>query len=169
MVYQAEAATCNTCPLKARCTGSDLGRQVSRSFHEAYLDGVLGYHATADYRTAMRKRKVWPEPLFAEAKQWHGLHQFRLRGLQKVNREGLLVAAGQNLKRWLGATGWGRRHGPTGRLSVTGLTTALLIGSHCAAQRRRRLLTARDRTYDWCASSSRRIRPSSIFTKLKRR
>jgi len=67
----------------------------------------------------MRKRKVWPEPLFAEAKQWHGLRQFRLRGLRKVNMEGLLVAAGQNLKRWLGATGWGHRHGPTGSLAAT--------------------------------------------------
>jgi transposase len=116
LVYQAEAATCNACPLKAQCTASDQGRRVSRSFHEAYLDRVRGYHATAAYRKAMRKRKVWPEPLFAEAKQWHGLRQFRLRGLQRVNMEGLLIAAGQNLKRWLSATGWGRRHGPSGSL-----------------------------------------------------
>jgi hypothetical protein len=67
----------------------------------------------------MRKRKVWPEPLFGEAKQWHGLRQFRLRGLTNVNMEGLLIAAGQNLKRWLMATGWGRRHGPTGSLTAS--------------------------------------------------
>src|SRR5437764_14630083 len=106
------------CPLKAHCTASDQGRRVSRSFHEASLDRVRGYHATAAYRQAMRKRKVWPEPLFAEAKQWHGLRQFRLRGLQRVNMEGLLIAAGQNLKRWLGATGWGHRHGPVGSLAA---------------------------------------------------
>ena len=119
VVYQAEAATCNACPLKARCTASDQGRRVSRSFHEAYLDRVRGYHATPAYRQAMRKRKVWPEPLFAEAKQWHGLRQFRLRGLQQVNTEGLLIAAGQNLKRWLATTGWGRRSGPTGSLAAS--------------------------------------------------
>jgi len=105
VVYRAEAAIGNACPLKARCTASEHGRTVRRSFHEAYLDRVRGYHTTAAYRQAMRKRQVWPEPLFAEAKQWHGLRQFRLRGLQKVNVEGLLVAAGQNLKRWLAATG----------------------------------------------------------------
>ena len=116
VIYQAEAATCNACPLKARCTASDQGRRVSRSFHEAYLDRVRDYHTTPAYRKAMRKRKVWPEPLFAEAKQWHGLRQFRLRGLPRVNMEGLLIAAGQNLKRWLSATGWGRRHGPIGSL-----------------------------------------------------
>jgi hypothetical protein len=59
----------------------------------------------------MRKRSVWVELLFGEAKQWHGLRQFRLRGLANVNMEGLLVAAGQNLKRWLVATRWGRTTG----------------------------------------------------------
>jgi hypothetical protein len=49
----------------------------------------------------MRKRGVWVEPLFGEAKQFHRLRRFRLRRLQKVNIEGLMVAAGQNLKRLL--------------------------------------------------------------------
>jgi hypothetical protein len=56
----------------------------------------------------MRKRQVWVEPLFAEAKDWHGLRQLRLRGLINVNE--------QNLKRLLAATGWGRRHAPCGSL-----------------------------------------------------
>ncbi|MFL5318367.1 MAG: transposase [Myxococcaceae bacterium] len=64
----------------------------------------------------MRKRSVGVEPLFGEAKQWHGLRQFRLRGLDNVNMEALLVATGQNLKRWLAKAGWGRRHGPQGCL-----------------------------------------------------
>jgi transposase len=115
-VYQAPAATCNACALKARCTDSTIGRQVKRSFDEAYLDRVRGYHATEPYAKAMRKRQVWVEPLFAEAKDWHGLRRFRLRGLENVNMEGLLVAAGQNLKRFLAATGWGRRHAPCGSL-----------------------------------------------------
>ena len=115
-VYRAPAAACNACPLKARCTPSAKGRQVTRSFDEAYLDRVRGYHATEPYRKALRKRQVWVEPLFAEAKAWHGLRRFRLRGLGNVNIEGLLVAAGQNLKRFLAATGWGRRHAPCGSL-----------------------------------------------------
>lgn len=39
------------------------------------------------------------EPLFAEAKEWHGAGRFRLRGLEKVNAEALMVATGQNVKR----------------------------------------------------------------------
>jgi len=125
--YQAPAATCNACPLKPRCTTSEQGRQLHRSFHAEYLERVRSYQATPAYRKAMRKRAVWVEPLFAEAKQWHGLRQFRLRGLRQVNMEGLLVAAGQNLKRYLAATGWGRRHGPLGNLA-----TAAPVAWSCA-------------------------------------
>jgi hypothetical protein len=116
VVYRAHAATCNACPVKPTCTESERGRIVHRSFHADYLEKVRGYHATEAYRKAMRKRQVWVEPLFAEAKDWHGLRRFRLRGLINANIEGLLVAAGQNLKRLLSATGWGRRHAPCGSL-----------------------------------------------------
>ncbi len=53
------------------------------------------------YRKALRKRSVWVEPLFAEAKDWHGARRFRLRALEKVNAEALLIASGQNVKRLL--------------------------------------------------------------------
>jgi len=116
--YQASAAVCNRCPCKARCTPSKAGRTVQRSLDEAYLDRVRGYHETEAYKKAMRKRGVWVEPLFAEAKGWHGLRRFRLRGLQKVNGEALLTASGQNLKRLLSRGGWGRRPYPGGSLGV---------------------------------------------------
>ena len=47
----------------------------------------------------MRKRSVWVEPLFGEAKEFHRLRRLRLRRLLKVNIEGVMVATGQNLKR----------------------------------------------------------------------
>jgi transposase len=52
----------------------------------------------------------------AEGKEWHGLRRLRIRGLLNANIQGLLIAAGQNLKRFLAATGWGRRHAPCGSL-----------------------------------------------------
>ena len=66
------------------------------------------------YEKAMAKRKVWVEPLFGEAKDWHGLERFRLRGLWKVNVEALLIATGQNLKRLPRKRGWGHRPWPNG-------------------------------------------------------
>ncbi len=59
------------------------------------------YRGTFSYEKALRKRKVWVEPLFAEAKDWHGMRRFRLRSLEKVNIEALLIASGQNVKRLL--------------------------------------------------------------------
>ena len=50
--------------------------------------------------------------MFAEAKAWHGLRRLRLRGLLNANIQGVLIATGQNLKRFLAAAGWGRRHAP---------------------------------------------------------
>jgi transposase len=118
MIYRATPTTCNACPVKAACTESQRGRIVKRSFFAAYLDRVKGYHETPAYEKAMAKRKVWVEPLFGEAKQWHGLRRFRLRHLWRVNCEALLTAAGQNLKRWVIKRGWGRRHGPCGSLAL---------------------------------------------------
>ena len=77
----------------------------------------------------MNKRKVWVEPLFAEAKDWHGLRRFRLRLLWRVNCEALRIAAGQNLKRLLKKRGWGRRPFPTEAMGASfwGLLRGVLV------------------------------------------
>jgi transposase len=97
--YAANSSACNACPLKRGCTKSPKGRWVSRSFEEEYLERVRAYRDTEAYRKALRKRAVWVEPLFAEAKEWHTLRRFRLRRLEKVNAEALMIASGQNVKR----------------------------------------------------------------------
>jgi Transposase DDE domain len=111
-IYRADTAVCAACPVRAACTSSRLGRSLSRSFWTAYLEQVRTYQDTPAYQKALRKRSVWVEPLFGEAKDWHGLRRFRLRRLPKVNTEALLTAAGQNLKRLLRRRGWGRRPWP---------------------------------------------------------
>ena len=70
---------------KPLCDAAQRGRRVGRSFDEDGLDQGRSYHATEAYAKAMRTRKVWVEPPFAEAKQWRGLQRFRLRGLERVN------------------------------------------------------------------------------------
>src|SRR5258707_7644184 len=61
---------------------------------ELYFDAtqVQAYQPTAAYQKALRTRQVWVEPLFAEAKEWHGLRRFRLRRLWRVNSEALMTA-----------------------------------------------------------------------------
>jgi transposase len=99
--YRAKAGTCDACSLRSDCTTSKTGRQILRHFDEEYVDRVKGYRGTFLYEKALRKRRLWVEPLFAEAKDWHGMRRFRLRGLEKVNIEALLIASGQNIKRLL--------------------------------------------------------------------
>lgn len=97
--YAVRTSACEECPLKSKCTNSPKGRWVSRSLEEGYLDRVRAYRETEPYRKALRKRAVWVEPLFGEAKEWHGSARFRLRGLERVNSEALMIASGQNVKR----------------------------------------------------------------------
>ena len=99
--YRAPAKACALCSLRAECTSNKQGRSVHRHPEERYLEMARSRHQTEPYKKAMRKRKVWAEPPFAEAKRWHGMDRFRLRGLERVNVEALVVAAGQNIKRLL--------------------------------------------------------------------
>lgn len=96
-VYRADMDVCNVCPVKCECTGSISGRHIFRSFFQEYLDKTKSYRQTEAFQKAMRKRGMLVEPLFGEAKQFHRLRCFRLRILAKVNIEGVMTAAGQNL------------------------------------------------------------------------
>ena len=87
-----------------------------RHLEEGYVDRVKSYRGTFAYEKALRKRRVWVEPLFGEAKEWHGLRRFRLRRLE-VNIETLLIASGQNIKRLVAA----RERGPRKRAQAQAL------------------------------------------------
>jgi transposase len=108
VLYKTEPGTCYSCSMRARCTDNKTGRQLLRHLEERYVDRVKGYRGTFAYEKALRKRRVWVEPLFGEAKDWHGMRRFRLRRLKKVNIEALLIACGQNIKRLVAA----RERGP---------------------------------------------------------
>jgi hypothetical protein len=117
-VYEAPSAACAICSLRAQCTTSQRGRRIGRSLDETYLGRLRSYHQTEPFAKAMRRRKVWVEPLFAEAKDWHGLRRFRLRGAEKVNVQALVIETGQNLQRLLSKHGWGRWPWPGGAAGI---------------------------------------------------
>jgi hypothetical protein len=128
--YRARAKDCNACSLKSQCTTGQQGRSLCRSVDEACLDRVRAYQPTEAYKKALRKRQVWVEPLFAEAKEWHGMRRFRLRRLWRVNSEALMIAAGQNLKRLLKKRGWGRRPCPAEAMLLLFLAVFGLFLAH---------------------------------------
>jgi Transposase DDE domain len=89
--------------MRAQCTDNKTGRQVLRHLEERYVDRVKSYRGTFAYEKVLRKRWVWVEPSFGKAKDWHGLRRFRLRRLENVNIEALLIACGQKIKRLVAA------------------------------------------------------------------
>ena len=101
VTYRAKGSVCAACSLKPRCTTNKNGRSLRRGPGDGYIDLVRAYMQTEPYLKAIRKRKVWIEPLFAEGKLWHGMRRFRTRTLENVNAEALMIAAGQNVKRLL--------------------------------------------------------------------
>jgi transposase len=107
VTYRAKASVCAECLLKPGCTTNKNGRSLRRSPKDEYIDIVRAYMQTEPYQKAVRKRKVWIEPLFAEGKLWHGMSRFRTRMLKKVNAEALMTATGQNVKRLLAFAGSG--------------------------------------------------------------
>ena len=105
VTYRARGSVCAACSLKPRCTTNKNGRSLTRTPGDEYIDLLRAYMQTEPYQKAIRKRKVWIEPLFAEGKLWHGMRRFRTRTLEKVNTEALMIATGQNVKRLLGFGG----------------------------------------------------------------
>ncbi len=105
VTYRAKGSVCAACSLKPRCTTNKNGRSLRRGPGDEQIDLVRAYMETQPYLKAIRKRKVWIEPLFAEGKLWHGMRRFRTRTLAKTNTEALMIAAGQNVKRLLSFEG----------------------------------------------------------------
>jgi hypothetical protein len=85
-------------------------QQKWKAYFPFFFSGISrqsrAYRHSEAYLKAIRKRSLWVEPLFGEAKEFHGLRRFRLRRLRKVNIEGVMVAAGQNLKRLIKHNVW---------------------------------------------------------------
>ena len=101
VTYRARGSVCATCSLKEQCTTNKNGRSIRSGPKDEYIDLPQSYMQTEPYQKAIRKRKVWIEPLFAEGKLWHRMCRFRTRKLEKVNTEALMIATGQNIKRLL--------------------------------------------------------------------
>jgi len=139
--YRAKAETCNACPLKPECTPGASGRVLMRSFDEELLAKVRAYRGTTPYEKSLRKRKVWVEPMFGEAKEWHGMRRFRLRTLWRVNAEAMVIAAGQNIKRLLTFSARGpRKLAQAAALRLPALTLSSLVGHLPSSHRRRSTL-----------------------------
>jgi hypothetical protein len=103
IIYHASQATCEKCPLKARCCPNAPRRKIARSIHESARDVARDIAKTDAYQQSRKERKK-VEMLFAHLKRILKLGRLRLRGVTGARDEFHLAAAAQNLRRmakWL--------------------------------------------------------------------
>lgn len=77
--YRADAATCNTCPLKAQCTDSQRGDNCIAPFMRTTSNE---YRATSRWLPTRRlyaSARCGLNPYSLKPADWHGLRRFRLR------------------------------------------------------------------------------------------
>lgn len=97
--YSCSTDECSDCPLRAECTKGRKSRQVYHSIYLKEYERLELRMNSQGGKEAMRLRKTGPEPLFAEAKMYHGLWKFMTRGKSNAQKNSFIIATVQNLKR----------------------------------------------------------------------
>lgn len=102
MIYRADRKTCQQCPHFEKCvTSTNKGRQIQRSIYKEYIDLADNCMPTHERKRLMARRKYKAEGSFADAANNHGFKRARLRGIEKMNIQNLMIAAIQNLRKLL--------------------------------------------------------------------
>lgn len=102
--YKADAATCAACPLKSLCLqGKSTCRQVSRDQFEPHRERLAKRMATDAGQAKYARRAAVGERPFAVIKQYFGVRQFLLRGLDRVRQEWNWITIAFNLKKLMAA------------------------------------------------------------------
>jgi len=100
--YKADPQTCAGCPLKPTCLqGKATCRQVSRDQFEPHRERLAKRMATDEGKQKYARRAAVGERPFAVIKQFFGVRQFLLRGLNRVRMEWRWITIAFNLKKLL--------------------------------------------------------------------
>lgn len=100
--YTADVADCAACPLKAMClSGKAKSRQISRDQFEPHRERLAQRMATPEGQAIYAQRRAVGERPFAVIKQFFGVRQFLLRGLNRVRQEWRWLMIAFNLKKLL--------------------------------------------------------------------
>lgn len=94
--YLAPANVCNSCPARALCTTSKVGRSIHRPVRMPILDRALERLRTPTGRKHRNRRRWMMEGSFAHSVRL-GYKRARARGLMNMKIQDYLVASVQNL------------------------------------------------------------------------
>jgi hypothetical protein len=94
------AAHCTTCPLRAQCTDSKTGRQITIGHHEAHLAAARARQTDPAWQADYRATRPKVERKIAHLmRRRHGGRRARMRGRLRVAADFNLLAAAVNLAR----------------------------------------------------------------------
>ena len=98
--YHSDPAQCANCPVRQKCTeSSNATKVVTRHVWEASRERMDQHRLSRVGKRIYKRRKETVERSFADAKQLHGHHYARMRGLTRVQQQSLLAATAQNIKK----------------------------------------------------------------------
>lgn len=99
--FKANAKECNSCPQKHNCTSSDRGRTSAISKYEGMILELINKKKTKRYKALMKKRQIYSEGSFAEAKELHGMDEACFQGAENMNIQTLMTSILQNIKKFI--------------------------------------------------------------------
>ena len=97
-VYRTVKGTCHRCPLKSQCSPGRAERSVTRRWEADLWEEIERNLKTRHARRLLRRRQAVVEPVFADAKEKHGMRRAQFRGRQNMLIQALLTAAVFNIK-----------------------------------------------------------------------
>ncbi len=101
-IYQAATRDCRGCELRATCTTARSRKLTVSRYHEP-LERARQRSRTAAAGRAAVVRRIRSERTFGEGKEEHGLTRARWRGRVNMDKQALMTAMVQNLRRYLQA------------------------------------------------------------------
>ncbi|MEO7156432.1 MAG: IS1182 family transposase [Vicinamibacterales bacterium] len=93
-MYQAEPATCASCPARGKCTPGKGARTISRSEHEGHIEALRQRMKAEEAKQLYKRRKQTVELANADMKGHRALRRLSGRGLSRASAQvGLTVLA----------------------------------------------------------------------------
>src|SRR5213076_3067938 len=101
-IYQAAKQDCQDCAYRSQCCPkSQNGRSLVRAEDSPEVEAFRAKMETEAAKTLYKKRGAVAEFPHLWIKEKFGMRRFSVRGLQKVNIEGLWLAVTFNIQQWI--------------------------------------------------------------------
>ena len=97
--YRSKKSNCSACSLKQQCTTGKERKTIMRGPNDIIFSWARDMLTAPLAKELKRRRCIWPETVFANAKEFHGLDEAKYRGRWKVEIQMLMTATAMNLKK----------------------------------------------------------------------